>query len=210
MKSPAAPKLVMVDRDGTLTEEIGRDITKPEDLHLVPRAAQAIALLNQAGIPVVMVSNQEVVGRGEIDDQQLERIHQKLRADLAAFGAKLDGMFICTDNPKAPTHCHKPGSGMLVEALERFGVRPEDAPMIGDELSDLQAAAAAGCPRVLVCTGQGTKTARKLPIELLPVGIHKDIYEAVLSLFGDRAPAERTPASEARPGRLNRRYAGIT
>jgi D-glycero-D-manno-heptose 1,7-bisphosphate phosphatase len=194
MKQPAPllpPKLVMIDRDGTLTEEIGRDITKPEDLHLVPRAAQAVALLNQAGIPVVMVSNQEVVGRGEIDDQQLERINQKLRADLAVFGAKLDGMFICTDNPKHPTHCHKPGSGMLVEALERFRVRPEQAPMIGDELADLQAAAGAGCPRLLVCTGAGAKTARELPVEVLPVGIHNDLYAAVLSLLGDRAPTQR-------------------
>lgn len=215
MKHTATPTLVMLDRDGTITEEIGRDITRPEDLHLIPGAGESVALLNQAGIAVALVSNQEVVGRGEIDRKMLDRIDDKLRADLAACGARLDAVFVCTDDPKHPSNCHKPGSGMLKEALDRFRARPHDTPMIGDELTDLEAAARAGCPRHLVRTGNGAKTARKLPKHVLPVAIHKDLYAAVRAILERRRVSPHQPARQVAPSRpparqLNRRYAGIT
>ncbi|HEX9466762.1 MAG TPA: HAD-IIIA family hydrolase [Alphaproteobacteria bacterium] len=215
MKQAAKPKLVMLDRDGTITEEIGRDITRPQDLHLIPRAGEAVALLNRAGIAVALVSNQEVVGRGEIDRKMLDRIDAKMRADLAAYGARLDAVFVCTDDPKHPSDRHKPCSGMLQEALARFRARPHQAPMIGDELSDLEAAARAGCPRHLVRTGNGAKAARKLPKHVLPVAIHKDLHAAVLCLLDGRrvsphGPARRGAASRPPARQLNRRHAGIT
>jgi D-glycero-D-manno-heptose 1,7-bisphosphate phosphatase len=137
-----------------------------------------------------------VVGRGDISPEQLQRIHAKLHADLAALGARLDGMFICIDDPENPTHCHKPGSGMLVDCLQQFQVQAHEAPMIGDELADLQAAMGAGCPGILVCTGEGAKTLRKLPKDVRPVATYKDFYEAVVSLLGMAEDRGRRAAVE--------------
>ncbi len=159
--------------------EIGRDIVRPEDVQLIPRAASAVAHLNRAGIKVAVCTNQDAVGRGEVSRQMLGHIEDRLRRDLAAEGASLDAIFYCVDDPKRPTRRHKPGPGMLEEALVRFGAVAAETPMIGDSLSDLQAAAALGCPRHLVRTGEGAKTATGLPLPVLPVAVHCDVWEAV-------------------------------
>jgi D-glycero-D-manno-heptose 1,7-bisphosphate phosphatase len=177
------PQLVIVDRDGVLTEEIGQDIEKPSDLHLIPGAGEAIARLNQAGIQVALCSNQDVVGRGKIGMPELLRIQERLDKELAGLGARLDAVFYCTDDPNHPTPRHKPGCGMLQEALALFGADAGQTPVIGDELSDLKAAASLGCPRHLVRTGQGAKTESKIDANLAPVQVHDDLLDAVLSLM---------------------------
>jgi D-glycero-D-manno-heptose 1,7-bisphosphate phosphatase len=181
------PHLVIIDRDGVLTKEIGRDVEKPDDLRLIPGAGEAIARLNGAGIRVALCSNQDVVGRGKIDMPQLLRIQERLDEHLAALGAKLDAVFYCTDNPDHPTPRHKPGCGMLEEAIALFGAAPRQTPVIGDQLSDLKAAATLGCPRHLVRTGEGAETEAKIDAKVAPVQVHDDLWAAVMSLT---APAK--------------------
>jgi len=184
------PALVLLDQDGVLVQEIGRDITSPDDVHLVPGAAEAVALLNQAGVKVAVCTNQDAVGRGEIDTAALKRIERRMRQKLAAGGASLDAVFYCTDNPDRPTRRHKPGPGMLEDALGRCKARATETPMIGDGLTDLEAAAAMGCPRHLVRTGEGAKTAAALPPHVLPVAVHDDVLAAVGPIWA-QAPAQR-------------------
>jgi D-glycero-D-manno-heptose 1,7-bisphosphate phosphatase len=177
--------LILLDRDGVLNQESDKYIKSPDELIMIDGSAAAVARINRAGIPVALCTNQSAVGRGIIDLAMLERIHAKLRGELARAGAKLDEIFFCPDPPGMPSTCRKPAPGMLQAALRRFRVTAADAPMIGDQLRDLQAAAALGCPRHLVRTGNGIKTQSEgVPTEVLPVAVHHDLAAAVTALLG--------------------------
>ena len=183
------PTLVMIDRDGVLNEELGHYVMNPGELRLIPGSAAAVARINRARIPVAICTNQGGVGRGLMDQAMLDRIHEKLFAELAREGAKIDALFACTDHPEQPSHRRKPEPGMLEEATRQFRSRPGTAPFIGDNLRDLEAALALGCPRHLVRTGHGKKTqADGLPAAVLPVRVHEDLAAAVGVLLGTAAP----------------------
>ena len=181
-------RLVMLDRDGVLNRARPEPVRTPDELAMLPGAAAAVAALNRAGVKVALVSNQSVVGRGIVSAAMLERIQEELRQRLAREGARLDLALVCTDPPWAATERRKPGAGMLREAMRHFAVAPSQAAMVGDALGDLQAAAAAGCARILVRTGKGAATqAAGIPRELLPVAVRADLAEAVSALLADGA-----------------------
>ncbi|WP_374444715.1 D-glycero-alpha-D-manno-heptose-1,7-bisphosphate 7-phosphatase [Stella sp.] len=178
-------RLALLDRDGVLNVDLAHSVRHPGELEMIPGAAAAVARLNGAGIPVAVVSNQSVVGRGIVSPEMLERINDRVRTALAREGGRIDAWFVCPDPPDRPTERRKPRPGMLREALARFRTAPADAVMVGDALTDLEAAAAAGCRRVLVRTGKGAATqARGLPAHLLPVAVHDDLAAAVAALLG--------------------------
>ena len=172
--------LVLLDRDGVLNEERADYVKAPDELVLIEGSAEAVARLNAAGHRVVVITNQSAVGQGIIPREMLDRIHEKLRTELARDGARLEDLFVCTDPPWAATERRKPGAGMLREALALYRAKPDETPMIGDSLRDLQAAASAGCSRILVRTGNGSGTqAAGLPQEVLPVAVYENLREAV-------------------------------
>jgi D-glycero-D-manno-heptose 1,7-bisphosphate phosphatase len=173
-------KLALLDRDGVLNVDRPDSVRSANELVLLPGAASAVARLNEAGWRVVVVTNQSVVGRGLITAAELALLHGELERALAESGARLDAIYVCPDPPNSPTPRRKPAPGMLLEALDRFGATPETTPMIGDSLRDMEAAAQAGCRRVLVRTGKGRATeAAGLPDDVQPVLIVDDLAAAV-------------------------------
>lgn len=177
--------LVLLDRDGTLNVDRTDFVKTPDELVMLPGAAMAVARLNAARIPVALVTNQSVIGRGIIAPAMLERIHGRLQEALAQAGARLDAILVATEAPGAPSARRKPAPGMLREAIARFQVAPGEAAMIGDSLRDLEAATAAGVARHLVRTGHGRSTqAAGLPAAVLPVRVHDDLAAAVAALLG--------------------------
>lgn len=177
-------ELVLLDRDGVLNEDRPGAVRAPDQLVMVPRAAAAVARLNRAGVPVAVVTNQSAVGRGLVDAAMLERIHERLRAHLAREGAHVDALLVAPEAPEDAGPRRKPAPGMLREALERFGAAPERSPMIGDQLRDLEAAAALCCPRILVLTGKGRATrADGFPARVRPVAVYEDLWAAVDALL---------------------------
>lgn len=176
--------LVLLDRDGVLTAEPADWVKSPDELVMIEGAAEAVARLNGAGHRVVVVTNQSVVGRGIIDEAALEAIHDRLRTRLAEVGAHVDGIISCFDPPWAATPRRKPGPAMLCEALNGCDARAETTPMIGDALTDLEAASAAGCQRILVRTGKGRQTESSgLPDHVLPVSVFDHVAAAIDSLL---------------------------
>ena len=181
-----ATRLVLTDRDGVLNEDRPEGVRSPEELRLIEGSAEALARLNRAGIPVAVVTNQSGLGRGVLDEAGLTAIHRRLEAALAeAAGARLDLILVAPDAPERAGPRRKPGPGMLLEALARFQVGAENAVMIGDDLRDLEAAAAAGCRRILVRTGKGARLADAgLPERLRPVELCRSFADAVDRLLG--------------------------
>jgi D-glycero-D-manno-heptose 1,7-bisphosphate phosphatase len=90
---------VFLDRDGTLVEEVDY-LIDPGQVRLIPGAAAAVRRLNQAGWPVVIVTNQSMIARGMANERQLGRIHARLAELLSAEGAQLDGIYYCPHHPE--------------------------------------------------------------------------------------------------------------
>jgi D-glycero-D-manno-heptose 1,7-bisphosphate phosphatase len=180
-------KLIMLDRDGVLTNERADYVKHPGELTMLPGAAEAVARLNAAGFKTALVTNQSVVGRGIISAEMLNRIHAKLRDELAAAGARLDLLLTCTDPPGSLSDRRKPGPGMLREALAHFRLGPHEAVMIGDQLTDLRAAQAAQVKPVLVRTGKGAEVlAKGLPQDILTLAVYDSVAAAAEVLISSR------------------------
>ena len=181
-------RLLLLDRDGVLNEERADSVKSPAEFVMLPGAAAVVASLNDCGIRVAIITNQSIVGRGVIDETMLERIHDKMCQALQQEGAWIDAIFHCPDHPSSATERRKPGSGMLQEALQQFGAVASETPIIGDQLIDLEAGAAIGCPRILVRTGRGQATqAAGLPPHVQPVSVYGSLAEAVGELVAKGA-----------------------
>ena len=180
------PKLVLLDRDGVLNEDRDDFVKNPGECLMVPGSAEAVGRLTRAGIKTAIVTNQSGIGRGLFDEAMLTRIHDKLRDEVRRHGGHFDAIFFCPDAPWNAGPNRKPEPGMVRQALSMFRTPAGSSVMIGDSLRDLQAAATAGCRRILVRTGKGAETqAKGLPPELLPVSVYNDLGAAVEALLGD-------------------------
>lgn len=178
------PALVLLDRDGVINHDLAESVRHVSQFALIQGSADAIARLNRARIKVAVVTNQSVVGRGHINAEQLNEIHAHMHYALAQHGAKVDALFCCTDDPTYPTPNRKPAPGMLLCAMHDFDVPPDHTVMIGDAITDMQAAKAAHCARVLVRTGKGSKTEHLAEFQdMQPVMIAEDLSAAVDALL---------------------------
>ncbi|HEX6958409.1 MAG TPA: HAD-IIIA family hydrolase [Ferrovibrio sp.] len=187
--------LILLDRDGVLNEDREDYVKTPDELVLIPGAAEAVARMNALGWPVAVCTNQACIGKGIIDEARLALIHRHLRERLAARGARLDAILHAPDPPWAASERRKPGPGMLREAMAQFRIGPEETVFIGDNITDLQAAVAAGCRRILVRTGKGRESqARGIPPEVLPVAVAEDLNDAIEHLLARQT--SKTQAKE--------------
>jgi len=152
---------VFVDRDGVLVEERrlhGDYLTRPEQLRLLPGAAEAVRKLNDAGFPVIVVTNQAAIARGMLTERELDVIHEQMQEMLRnAAGARVDRIYYCPYHPEgvvAPYVRHsdsrKPGAGMLVDAASDFGLDLTRCYLIGDQECDVLAAQKAKCKAIVI------------------------------------------------------------
>lgn len=154
-------KLVILDRDGVINQDRDDFVKNSLEWVALPRSLEAIALLSQAGWHVVVATNQSGLGRGLFDMHALNAMHEKMHRLAHKAGGRIDAVFFCPHKPDSQCACRKPLPGMVLDIAERFGVRPESLPLIGDSLRDLQAVAAVGGQPILVRTGKGDATLAK-------------------------------------------------
>lgn len=181
-------RAVFLDRDGTVNAEVDY-LSTPDQLVLLPGAAQAIARLNRAGFATVLITNQSGVARGLFDEARLGQIHDRLRELLAAEGAHLDAIHYCPHHPtlgeppyRLDCDCRKPRPGMLRRAAEELGLNLEGSWSVGDTPRDLEAAAALGVPGILVASGKPVteEIAGRYPV-------HPDLASAVEQILAPDA-----------------------
>lgn len=185
--------LVMLDRDGVINVDRPTSVRSWEEFTFLPSVENAIQVLNQANIPVAIITNQAIVGRDELSLESLNHIHLQMQKSLLEKGAHIDHIFFCTDTTIEPHYRRKPAPGMLLEALTYFNARSTHSWMIGDALRDLEAAYHAGCQRILVRTGKGFMTEKEgIPSFLEPVTIYDDLLTAVKALLEKLDDPSRT------------------
>ena len=174
-------KLVILDRDGVINHDSPSYIKSPEEWKPIARSLDAIARLTQADFRVVVATNQSGVGRGLFDMATLNAIHDKMHRAVGQAGGRIDAVFYCPHPMEANCGCRKPRPGLLEDIGRRFNTILKDVPCIGDQLRDLQAAAAVRAQPILVLTGKGAKTQREggLPPN---TRVYADLSDAVKPL----------------------------
>jgi D-glycero-D-manno-heptose 1,7-bisphosphate phosphatase len=143
MTRPAA----FLDRDGVLNRRAPphQYIASPKQLRLLPGVGNALRNLQDMGLALVVVTNQQGVGRGEMTLNDLDAVHQEMRARLASFGVRLDGVYACPHLESAGCDCRKPRPGLLLRAAAELDLAPGQSVMIGDSVADTEAGFAARC-----------------------------------------------------------------
>lgn len=153
-----ARTLIILDRDGVVNHDSPLYVRSAAAWIPIDGAIEAIAALCRAGYDVAVATNQAGVAKGLIPVAALEQMHHKLQALVHAAGGQVARIYDCRHHPDDGCGCRKPQPGMLLQACHDFGQRPESVCFVGDALTDMVAAARAGCQPVLVLTGRGRIT----------------------------------------------------
>lgn len=147
-------KAVFLDRDGVINREVNL-LNKPEQMELLPGAADAVRYINSKGYLAVVVTNQPVIARNLCSLEELDYIHATLETLLGKEQAYLNGLYYCPHHPdkgypeerpeyKIACDCRKPKPGMLLKAASDWNIDLSESYMIGDSDRDIQAGHAAG------------------------------------------------------------------
>ncbi len=201
-------RVVFLDRDGVINEEVGY-LNHLDRLRLLPGSAQAIALLNQHDRRVVVVTNQSGAAHGYFPESLISEVHDELARRLEAAGARLDAIYYCPHHPTAgdPRYrqdcaCRKPRTGMLERAARELEVDLEGCYIISDRYRDLEMAAAVGGAGILVQTGygKGEYTWRGAERDSAARHVADDLLAAVHWLLARECAPERPEAAKGPRG----------
>lgn len=175
-------KLVILDRDGVINHDRYDYVKSDSEWLPIEHSIEAIANLTQANWRVVVATNQSGLGRGLYDMHALNKMHEKMHRLVNQAGGRIDAIVFCPHTEKDKCDCRKPLPGMVLEIAERFNVRLDALPLVGDSLRDLQAIHATGGQPILVKTGKGKATLEQgnLPERTL---IFDDLYDAAQYLI---------------------------
>ncbi len=147
-------RAVFLDRDGTIGEEMGY-VNHVDRFQIFPYAAEAIRHLNQAEIPVIVVTNQSGIARNIFPESLVHEVHKKMVKELAAGGAWIDAIYFCPHKSEDDCQCRKPSPGLLEQAAREHALDLAASWVVGDRYADLEMAHAAGARGILVMTGYG-------------------------------------------------------
>ena len=154
-------RAVFIDRDGTLSEEVGY-INHPSRFRLFPFAAEAVRLLNDHHWLAIVVTNQAGVARGYFSEEMVGEVHARLKQQIESLGARLDAIYYCAHHPtvghapyRLDCDCRKPKPGLIHCAMKDFDIDLSRSWVIGDRYVDVELARNAGAHSALVMTGYG-------------------------------------------------------
>lgn len=187
-------KAIFLDRDGTINEYVGF-LRKEEDFRLIPGVSEAIKKINNSGYLAIVVTNQPVIARGEVTEEELEEIHKKMETLLGLDGAYIDDIYYCPHHPdkgfegeipelKIECDCRKPKTGMLEKAAREHNIDLSSSIMIGDSTLDIKMAENAGMQSVLLKTGQKGEDGK---YEVSPTLIAEDLNDAINKIICKKA-----------------------
>ena len=183
-------KVLFLDRDGTINKDTGSYIASREQLQLIDRADEAIALARNAGFRIVIVSNQAGIARGIATVEQVEEVNRYLNELLSLKNAGFDRCYYCPFHPEYPhpdydrfIDYRKPATGMVELAIndflaEGFIVDRGASFFVGDKTIDVECGLRAGLRPVLVRTGHNEE-ALCLMQNIIPEFVADDLYTAV-------------------------------
>ncbi|MEW5994015.1 MAG: HAD-IIIA family hydrolase [Candidatus Zixiibacteriota bacterium] len=159
---------IFVDRDGTIVKDKNY-LSDPDQLELLPGAAEALRYANEAGYRVVVLSNQSGVARGLFDIGAVDKVNQRFLSLLSSNGSTIDGLYFCPHHPQGviPGYtmrcdCRKPAAGMAEEAARTLNIDLRRSVVVGDKQEDVNLGRVIGARSYLVRTGHGRDEEQRL------------------------------------------------
>jgi D-glycero-D-manno-heptose 1,7-bisphosphate phosphatase len=159
----ARRRAVFLDRDGVLSNVVIRDgkpypPASPEDFHILPDTAAALARLKARDFLLFVVTNQPDVARGGQTRENVELMNQRLRDELP-----LDDVLTCFHDDNDACECRKPKAGLMTRAAQQYGIDLAHSYLTGDRWRDIDAGAQAGCKTILIDHGYTEKAPTATP-----------------------------------------------
>ena len=161
--------VIGLDRDGTINQDIGLTeegvppyCIKPEQFKPIPGSLEAVKMIRDKGYDVVILTNQSGIQRGVMDAVDVDIVNNYMLKLLGDIGCKsINGLYYST-TPFKDDPYRKPNIGMFKRASVEIGVDWTNGVYVGDKITDLKAAMKAKAKPVLVRTGYGEETTKKL------------------------------------------------
>jgi D-glycero-D-manno-heptose 1,7-bisphosphate phosphatase len=153
-------RFAILDRDGTIIEERNY-LSAPDQVQLIPGAAEAMRGMRNDGLGLAVVTNQSGVGRGYFDLDRLNEINQRMCQLLEMEGVRLDSIYFCPHTPDDSCNCRKPKPGMIEQAAKELKFDPAQCLVVGDRETDIELGQNVGATTFLVATGYGAETNSK-------------------------------------------------
>ncbi len=148
-----------------------------DEFRFLPGAKSSLAALSLLGLPIVVVTNQAIVGRKMVPSSVVDDIHQRMVDEIEADGGRIDRVMYCTHRPEDRCGCRKPESGMLLQAADEMGIDLPGSYLVGDAATDMLAGQRVGCQLFFVLTGRGFQ-------QLLPAVHAVDDFTITRNLAG--------------------------
>ncbi len=144
-------KAVFLDRDGVINRGFGRrPPNSVDEFEMLPEVPEAIAMLQEAGFEVFVVTNQGGVGLGHMTKETLSRIHDRMQDELGSFGTQVHDIAACTHRPDEGCSCRKPQPGMLLRLAADHHIDMSGSYMVGDRETDILAGILAGVRPIFI------------------------------------------------------------
>ena len=176
-------KYLFIDRDGVINKDPGgwtktNYVTDWKDFHFIPGALQALKMLKEKGIKVIVASNQAGVNKGFYTEDELSRVNSLMLKEIEASGGAVEEVFYCVHKDEDSCDCRKPKPGLLERAAKKYKINPKTIYFIGDGKVDIIAGRRAGCKPILVLSGKSSREDVET-WEDKPDYIFKNLLEAV-------------------------------
>jgi D-glycero-D-manno-heptose 1,7-bisphosphate phosphatase len=170
---------VFLDRDGVINENRSDYIRSWDQIVFLDSVFTAMRCLAEHSIPVIIVTNQSAVGRGLLAEEEAHGINRRLVEAIEAQGGRISAVYLCPHRPDNACGCRKPAPGMLLQAAAEWDLDLSRSYLVGDALSDIQAARAVGAQGILVKTGRGDAQARLMAHQDWKCPVVNDLGSAV-------------------------------
>ena len=154
--TPAKNKAIFLDRDGVLNQEMGDYVCKLEDFHVLEQNIEPLKKLQDKGYLLIVATNQGGLAKGWYSEEELAKMHHKLREVYKAHGVEFTDIFYCPHHPDftGDCDCRKPKPGMLLRGIAKYNIDPSLSYFIGDRERDIIAGTAAGVKGILINSDQ--------------------------------------------------------
>lgn len=156
-------KALFIDRDGVINKKaLEHDYIKsPDEFFLLDEVVPIIHEYRNKGYLVVVVTNQRGLSLGVMNENDLQKIHEKMKILLSKNNIEVDAIYYCGHGIEDNCDCRKPRHGMLLKAAKELNIDLNDSIMIGDSLTDIECGKNAGCKKNILFTIEGGKVLLK-------------------------------------------------
>jgi D-glycero-D-manno-heptose 1,7-bisphosphate phosphatase len=179
MEAGLTTAALFLDRDGVLNENRDDYVKSWDEFRWLPRSLDALAELSRLQVPIFIVTNQSMIGRGRATASTLECIHQRMLEQIVERGGRIDAILFCPHVPDLGCECRKPRPGMIFQVAREQEISLPRSVLIGDALTDFQLATAAGVQYIHISSGLGHRDLPAIRSANPDVQVVADLADAV-------------------------------